>query len=218
MAQETEIKLRITDLKAFERALKRLGARPVRVRGRVHEQNVIFDTPESRLAERGQLLRIRKETPERGRKARGAGKSRVLLTFKSPVERVNEALKSKSLMGRYKVREETELEVADAGTMAKILEGLGMRGWFMYEKYRTTYRLAASKRWGKGLLIELDETPIGTFVELEGPPEAIDQAAEELGFSKQDYILKNYLVLYMEECQRNGIQPKNMVFEEANKD
>ena len=38
----------------------------------------------------------------------------------------------------------------------------------------------------RGLLIELDETPIGAFVELEGPAEAIDRAATELGFGKSD--------------------------------
>jgi adenylate cyclase, class 2 len=60
----------------------------------------------------------------------------------------------------------------------------------------------------------LDETPIGTFVELEGPAEAIDRAATELGSSKRDYVLKSYLVLYMEECRRKGEQPRHMVFPE----
>jgi adenylate cyclase, class 2 len=87
-----------------------------------------------------------------------------------------------------------------------------MGGWFRYEKYRTTFRLPASKAWAKGLLIELDETPIGTFVELEGPAAAIDRAAGELGFSKRDYVLKNYLRLYMEDCRRQGQEPRHMLF------
>ena len=82
------------------------------------------------------------------------------------------------------MREEIELEVADAAVLAKIFEGLGMRGWFRYEKYRTTFRSARCVSWAKGLLIELDETPIGTFVELEGPPAAIDRAAQELGYTR----------------------------------
>jgi adenylate cyclase class 2 len=114
--------------------------------------------------------------------------------------------------GSYKVREEIEVEVAEAGNLARIFEGLGMSGWFRYEKYRTTFRMPASKAWARGLLIELDETPIGTFVELEGPAAAIDRAAEELGFSKRDYVLKNYLRLYMEECRRKGREPSHMVF------
>ena len=114
--------------------------------------------------------------------------------------------------GSYKVREEIEVEVAEAGNLTKIFEGLGMKGWFRYEKYRTTFRMPSSKAWAKGLLIELDETPIGTFVELEGPAAAIDRAAKELGFSKHDYILKNYLRLYMEDCRRKGQEPGHMVF------
>ena len=61
-------------------------------------------------------------------------------------------------------------------------------------------------------MIELDETPIGTFVELEGPPAAIDRAAQELGFTQRDYIVQNYLALYLEGCRRLGQQPRDMVF------
>lgn len=65
MAQEIEIKLRVSDAKALKRALERLGACLVgKGNGRVHEHNVIFDTPNGSLAKRGQLLRIRTETPE----------------------------------------------------------------------------------------------------------------------------------------------------------
>ena len=112
------------------------------------------------------------------------------------------------------MREEIEVEVAEANNLTRIFEGLGMSGWFRYEKYRTTFQLPSSKAWARGLLIELDETPIGTYVELEGPAEAIDRAAEELGFSKRDYVLKSYLALYIQECRRKGEQPRHMVFPE----
>jgi adenylate cyclase, class 2 len=214
MAQEIEIKLRISDQKAFRRTLKRLGARPVGGdSGRVHEWNVIFDTPEGGLAKHGQLLRIRTETPEtkpkRGRPALG---QRTLLTFKRPLVKGTPASLSSQENHRHKVREEIEVEVADAAVLARIFEGLGMRGWFRYEKYRTTFRLPATSGWAKGLLIELDETPIGTFVELEGPPTAIDRAAKELGHTRRDYVLKNYLALYVEECRRLGQEPQDMIF------
>jgi len=216
MAQETEIKLKINDVRAFHRGLKRMGAKPVGGgTGRVHEENVIFDTPQGGLAKHGQLLRIRTETPEaRGRsKAAGSGQ-RVVVTFKQPIARPGGAEFGGAARGHYKVREEIELEVTDATNLSKIFEGLGMSGWFRYEKYRTTFRLPGSKAWARDLLIELDETPIGTFVELEGPAAAIDRAAAELGFSKHDYVLKSYLVLYMEECRRKGEQPRHMVFPE----
>ncbi|MGB7027862.1 MAG: class IV adenylate cyclase [Candidatus Acidiferrum sp.] len=214
MAQEIEIKLKISDAKALKRKLKRLAARPVGGgTGRVHEWNVIFDTPEGGLAKHGQLLRIRTETPQaKSKMGTAAVGHRTLLTFKRPSLEGNASSGSAQENHRHKVREELELEVIGGDTLAKILEGLGMRGWFRYEKYRTTYRLPASSRWAKDLLIELDETPIGTFVELEGPPPAIDRAARELGFSSFDYIVKNYLVLYVEDCRRQGIEPKDMLF------
>jgi adenylate cyclase class 2 len=214
MARETEIKLRISDVRAFHRALKRIGARLAGPgSSKVHEENVIFDTPQGGLAKHGQLLRIRTETPEvRGRLKTAGAKQRVVLTFKQPMVRPASAGMESASYGSYKVRDEIELEVTDPGNLTRIFEGLGMSGWFRYEKYRTTFRLPDSKSWANGLLIELDETPIGTFVELEGPASAIDRAAEELGFSKHDYVLKNYLVLYMEDCRRRGVQPSHMVF------
>jgi adenylate cyclase class 2 len=214
MATETEIKLKITDVRAFQRALKRIGARPAGPgTSKVHEENVIFDTPQGGLAKHGQLLRIRTETPEAREKSKTAGpKQRVVLTFKQPMAQPGRAGVESASYGSHKVREEFEVDVAEAGNLTRIFEALGMRGWFRYEKYRTTFRMPDSKAWAKGLLIELDETPIGTFVELEGPAAAIDRAAGELGFSKQDYVLKNYLVLYMEDCRRKGEQPRHMVF------
>lgn len=212
MARETEIKLKIKDEKAFRRVLKKLGARPQGT-GRVHEENVIFDTPQGGLAKHGQLLRVRIETPEAGGKTKKEqAKQRVVLTFKRPVVRPMAGDASEVSHGLHKVREEIEVQVAEAQKLTEIFEGLGMSGWFRYEKYRTTFQLPGSKAWARGLLIELDETPIGTFVELEGAASAIDRAAEELGYSKRDYVSKNYLVLYMEECRRKGEQPRHMVF------
>lgn len=215
MARETEIKLKIGNVRSFHRALKSMGARLAdKASGRVHEENLIFDTPEGGLAKHGQLLRIRIETPEAGGKSRTRNlKKRVILTFKQPV---TGSSRERSAPPRYKVREEIELEVSEAGPLTKIFEGLGMRAWFRYEKYRSTYQLPASKAWARGLLIELDETPIGTFVELEGPAEAIDRAARKLGFSKAEYVLKNYLLLYMEDCRKKGRQPDHMVFPKRN--
>jgi adenylate cyclase class 2 len=214
MAQEIEIKLRISDPKALKRTLKRLGVRPVGGgSGRVHEWNVIFDTPRGDLAKHGQLLRIRTETPEaKSKKGKAAPAKRVLLTFKRPIDATAPPSGGAQENHRYKAREELELEVTDGAVLKKILEGLGMRGWFRYEKHRTTFRLPLTSRWANGLLIEIDETPIGTFVELEGPPAAIDRAAHELGFAQSDYIVRNYLGLYVEECRRLGQEPQDMVF------
>ena len=205
MGNEREIKLKVDDLKALKRALSRLGAKPFGAgKGRVHEWNVIFDTPQGGLAKHGQLLRIRKETPS-GKGKKGIN-PRIILTFKKP------ATAAENDGHGHKVREEIETEVKDDAALRGIFEGLGMSGWFTYEKYRTAMKLPGSAKWARDLVIELDETPVGTFVELEGPAEAIDRAAQQMGFAKRDYIVKSYLAIYLEECRRRGETPRNMVF------
>jgi len=217
MPYETEIKLAIPDLKALQRRLKRLGVRPQNPKTpRVHEMNLLFDTPDGGLAKHGQLLRIRTETPTAGKKApKAKTPSRTLLTFKSPPEQlaIGDLHHGRGRNRRYKIREEIEAELPDGAALKKIFEGLGLRGWFRYEKFRTTYVLPARRRWANGLFLEVDETPIGLFVELEGPGAAIDRAAHELGFSRKDYVLKNYLVLYLDDCKSKGQQPTHMLFD-----
>src|SRR5260221_13134469 len=108
MAKETEIKLVVSDVKAFERKLKKLGGKTVGTgNGRVHEFNTIFDTPDGGLAKHGQLLRIRTETPQGAGKKSGA--ARGVLTFKQPIVRGGD-----DEGAPFKVRDETE----GAGTPA----------------------------------------------------------------------------------------------------
>jgi len=219
MAYEIEIKLAITDPKALRRGLKRLGAKPKDPKcPRVHETNLLFDTPDGGLAKHGQLLRIRTERPTGRKPSKARAGLRTLLTFKSPPDQL--AIGNPRPRGNqnYKVREEIETLLPEGAAVQRIFEGLGLRGWFRYEKFRTTYVLPSRCAWAKGLLVEVDETPIGLFVELEGPREAIDRAAQELGFSRKDYVLKNYLVLYLDECKRKGKQPAHMLFEPSNPD
>jgi len=214
MPRETEIKLKIGDPKSFLRTLKKLGAKPLSPRA--HELNLIFDTPDGGLAKHGQLLRIRTETlaskssPRNSRSKKSS--IRTLLTFKSPPDQLAIGPAAPPPDRRHKVREEIELVLTDPDALQKIFEGLGLKGWFRYEKFRTPYRLPARFKWAKDLLIDFDETPIGTFVELEGPGPAIDQAAHELGYHRADYVLKNYLVLYLDDCRRRNVQPSHMLF------
>jgi adenylate cyclase class IV len=216
MAQEIEIKLRVKDAEGLRAALKGMGARALHGgTGRVHEWNTVFDTARQDLRKREQLLRTRIETPDgqAPRRQDQAQQQPALLTFKGPVVARAGRRGNATIDERHKVREEIQFRVADAAGLAKILERLGMRPSFHYEKYRTTFRLPAAKRWAKGLLIELDETPIGTFVELEGRRKAIDRAAKELGFSKKDYLLTNYLSLFAADCRRRDKHKGDMVFQ-----
>ncbi len=194
---EIEVKLRIADKRRLLGQLARLKARLIRPR--VHELNTLYDTPEGNLARQGQILRLRVERPSaranRAGKARekasGESETSALLTFKGPAKgpRANTP-------GRYKIREERELRIRDPGEAPRILEALGVRPWFRYEKFRTVFELPGMR----SLKLALDETPIGLFLELEGPPGEIDRAAELLGFARSGYITKSYGALFMEQC------------------
>lgn len=180
---ETEIKLRVPDA-AEARALLEKHRYAV-ARPRVFESNAIYDTAEHSFRLRGELIRLRR-----------AGNVHTL-TLKSP-----------ALSGRHKRREELETRVADGAVLEAILERLGLTVAFRYEKYRTEYG-----RETEGGLITVDETPIGTFLELEGPSAWIDTAAAELDFGESDYILSSYGALYFEYCRWHRIEPGFMVFE-----
>jgi adenylate cyclase class 2 len=154
------------------------------VKRRVFEANTIYDTEDLSLRSTKRLLRVR-----------SAGRH-YTLTFKGA-----------PAVSRHKVREELETPVEDATAMARILEALGYAPKFRYEKYRTEYR-----RGREDGLVLLDETPIGVFIELEGPPAWIDRTAAQLGLAESDYLTQSYGSLYLEHCAARGITPGHMVF------
>jgi adenylate cyclase class 2 len=191
--RETEIKLRIADLPALIRRLRRLGAVQ---HGRVLERNTLYDTPDSDFRLRGRLLRLRLETPAPSKTIRG-GVRRSVITSKAPAP--------VSRRSRYKEKLEREVEVRSPVGWPSALRALGLRPGFRYEKYRTTFRF-------RGLHLDLDETPVGVFLELEGSPRTIDRAARALGFASQQYIRGTYWDLYAADCRRRGVVPRNMLF------
>jgi adenylate cyclase class 2 len=60
--------------------------------------------------------------------------------------------------------------------------------------------------------VVFDETPIGNYLELEGPQRWIDEVARQLGYSRRDYITESYAALYLKKCQVEGKTPGNMIF------
>ena len=209
MKREVEIKLRVEDLTGLLDKLRGLGAE---CKGSVYEENTLYDTSTREFQQMQAILRIRRErrarkpnTPRsRGRHAKGG---RGLITYKEMVS---------GKLGRggakYKVREEIEYHIKNARRIEKLFVRLGLRAWFRYEKYRTRYRLEKFPE----LYLDLDETPIGTFLELEGSKRAIDGAARALGYDEEDYLAASYLELYSRKCERRGTKTGNMVFKRKN--
>ena len=131
------------------------------------------------------------------------------MTFKGPsIGSPSRKGGSQSSKPQYKVREEIEFSVSDGSRFVQILDALGLRPVFRYEKFRTTY----SFRGIPSVAIELDETPVGNYLELEGSYAAIDRAAARLGYARKDYLTETYGHLYLSECRRKGIKPTDMLF------
>lgn len=197
---EIEIKLRVGDIRALIRRLRRMGAA---VRGRVFERNMLYDTTDGSFRRSGCLLRVRTESPAAGHSLAG-GPRRAVLTFKAPPPESSHG-RASFRRSRYKERAERELEIKRPAAWPRWLGWLGLRPSFRYEKFRSSFRLGR-------LHLDLDETPVGTFLELEGAPGAIDRAARELEFSRRDYIRGTYWDIYAADCRRRGRVPKNMLF------
>ena len=199
--REIEIKLRVSDLAGILRRLQKLGAVS---RGRVHEQNTLFDTPDSGFRRSGRLLRLRQQTPAPANHVRGGLSSAILTAKAPPLPKL--PLSSGTKKGLYKEVQENEEHIKDPRHLSQALKGLGFRFGFRYEKYRTSFQL-------NFLHIDLDETPVGTFLELEGNPAAINRTARSLGFSANDYIRATYWTLYATDCRRHHRKTQNMLFD-----
>lgn len=196
---EIEIKLRASSAAGVRRLLGRLRAREL---GRVHEMNTLFDTADGALGRAGGMLRVRRlrrlgRAGKSGRGAAGRNAPAAALTYKGPAKG-----------GRYKVREEIEAAFEAPARIERLLAALGFRPWFRYEKYRTSFRLPRLPR----LSVELDETPIGPYIELEGPRRAIDLAARWLGYGPADYLTASYYDLFRRGRGSSAIEPGAMVF------
>jgi adenylate cyclase class 2 len=152
--------------------------------GRRLQEDSLLDSDDEQLRRRRCVLRVRVEN----------GKSR--LTFKGPVE-----------PGLMKVREELETVVGDGALLLRVLQELGLHIWFRYEKYREEFA-------HEDVIVALDETPVGVFVEIEGGEQGIATMAEALGRTPADYILDSYRCLYLKCRDELGLSG-DMVFAES---
>jgi adenylate cyclase class 2 len=207
---EIEIKLRVQDVAAVRSRLKRLKAR--KISPRTYESNTLYDTSRQNLRRRGQLIRIRVERPASsfGKRQRDEN-GPVTLTYKGPSLTSRNAAKTSlhaKSRGLFKINEEIEVSVAGGDNLTMILGALGMHPSFRYEKFRTTYALPGIQ----DLKIELDETPVGIYLELEGPPARIDRAARLLGYDRGDYMKETYGSLYLKDCLSRNRKPGDMLF------
>ncbi|MDE3153906.1 MAG: class IV adenylate cyclase [Acidobacteriota bacterium] len=155
------------------------------LRGRRLQEDCLLDTADEQLRRARSVLRVRVES------------SRSLLTFKGPVQ-----------PSAMKVREELETVIGDGEVMVQLLQALGFHIWFRYQKYREEFSR-------EGVVVAIDETPVGVFVEVEGDEAGITAMAAALGRTPADYVVDSYRTLYVRDCHARGVQPADMVFDQA---
>jgi adenylate cyclase class 2 len=160
-----------------------LAAGATPLHGRRLQEDALLDTDDEQLRRRRCVLRVRTEN----------GKSR--LTFKGPVQPAD-----------MKVREEIETLVGDGEVLLRVLEELGLHVWFRYEKFREEF-------CHEDVIVALDETPVGVFVEIEGSEQGITQMAQALGRTTADYLLDSYRGLFLTYRERLGLNGGDMLFE-----
>ena len=187
---EIELKLPVHDLPQLVERLAEIGFTVDTPR--TFEHNTLYDTPERSLKAAGQLLRVRRY-----------GERNVVTHKRHPDNEDTGSI--------YKVRIETESEVADGAALAEIFTRLGFGPVFQYEKYRTEYSFAAEP----GAHLVLDETPIGNYAELEGPTDWIDRTLAALDVSPGDCLTESYGKLFLAWKQRTGSPANNLTFEEV---
>jgi adenylate cyclase, class 2 len=208
--EEVEIKLRVPNIAAIQSQLKRLRAREIVPR--TYESNTLYDTPRQNLRRCGRLIRIRIERPASNlEKMPPKEITTAILTYKGPSLSSRKASKAgghAKFRTHFKIREEAEVSVTKPDEMARILGAFGLNPMFRYEKYRTTYALPGVP----GLKIELDETPVGNYLELEGTTAGIDRGARLLEYDRKDYLKATYGSLYLADCRRKNRKPGHMLF------
>jgi adenylate cyclase class 2 len=178
---EVEIKFRIADFDALTASLQ--SARFQLLTPRTHEMNTLYDLPGGELRARGALLRLRQYG------------DKWTITYKDKA----------ATQGKHKSRPEIETPVENGPAMDLILQGLGFRPSFSYEKFRAEW----TDQRGH---VVLDETPVGNFGEIEGSPEWIDRTASQLGLAESQYIKLSYTELFREWKRATGSSAENMLF------
>ena len=160
-----------------------IAAGAVPLHGRRLQEDALLDAADSPLGDRACALRIRMEN----------GKSRI--TFKGPVQQ-----------SPMKLRDEFETVVGDGVLMLRIFGELGFQVWFRYEKYREEFS-------HEDVIVAIDETPVGVFVEIEGSENGITAMAAAMGRAPADYILDSYRGLFLKHREALGLTGADMVFD-----
>jgi adenylate cyclase, class 2 len=160
-----------------------LAAGALPLYGRRLQEDALLDTEDEQLRRQRCVLRVRMEN----------GKSRI--TYKGPVQ-----------PSTMKVREELETVVGDGEMLVRVFGEIGLHVWFRYEKYREEFS-------HEDVIVAIDETPVGVFVEIEGTEQGIADMTVAIGRTSDDYIVDSYRSLFLQHREKHGLNGSDMVFD-----
>lgn len=157
---EVELKAVITDLAGTRKRAEKAGAR-LTYEGRLVDRR--YDIESRELADRDEVLRVRRYE--------SGGSAKTYLDWKGRTE----------TQGPYKIREEISTLVDDFAATEQILDKVGFIVTMEIDRDIAQYELG-------GATIRFETYPrMDVLVEVEGTPDAIEQAIEALGMARGEF-------------------------------
>jgi predicted adenylyl cyclase CyaB len=176
---EVELKAVITDLAGARNRVEKAGAR-LTYEGRLVDRR--YDIESRELADRDEVLRVRRyET---------GGSAKTYLDWKGRTE----------TQGPYKIREEISTLVDDFAATEQILDKLGFVVTMEIDRDIAQYELG-------GATIRFETYPrMDVLVEVEGSPDAIEQAIEALGMARGEFTSERLPTFVSRFEKRTGVR------------
>ena len=176
---EVELKAVVTDLVATRKRLEKAGAR-LTYEGRLVDRR--YDIESRDLADRDEVLRVRRYE--------SGGSAKTYLDWKGRTE----------TQGAYKIREEISTLVDDFAATEQILDKVGFMVTMEIDREIAQYQL-------DGATIRFETYPrMDVLVEVEGTPDAIEQAIEALGMARGEFTSERLATFVSRFEKRTGVR------------
>lgn len=177
--REVELKAVVTDLEAKSKLIHAAGATLV-FEGALRDRR--YDTPDRSLSAKDEVVRVRTY--------QSSASKRVLLDWKGPADTTS----------GYKVREEISTEISDANGLEDVLGKLGYVVIKEIDRRIIQFEFRAA-------IIRFEEYPrMDVLVEVEGVPEAIEEAIAVLQMSRGEFTNESLGAFVARFEQRTGVQ------------
>ena len=176
---EVELKAVVGDPAAVRKQLEKAGAK-LTYEGRLLDRR--YDIESRELADRDEVLRVRRYE--------SGGSTRTYLDWKGPTE----------TQGGYKTREEISTQIDDFIATEHILHKIGLVVTMEIDREIAQYELG-------GATIRFERYPrMDVLVEVEGIPDAIEQAIAALGMLRGEFTAERLLSFVSRFERRTGVR------------